>query len=310
MLFLAVFFLAGLWVGRITRSGKDKKNSENKIYRQAGDYQFISPLLDCNYYEGSLGPVKGGRLKQKLESFSDQASVYFRDLNNGSMLEINGEEKFTPASLLKVPIMIAFFKMAESKPGFLAEKVVYKSSPEAELAEENFKPEVILQEGVEYTLEEVIKNMIVYSNNLSAHFLSNLLDRQFFNETFSDLGIAIPGKDNQTENYMTVREYASFFRILYNSSYLGREMSEKALSILSQSKFTAGLVAGLPEGVKTAHKFGERTFGETKQLHDCGIIYHPKYPYLLCVMTRGRNNEILSQTIKDISKIVYEEVSK
>jgi len=27
------------------------------------------------------------------------------------------------------------------------------------------------------------------------------------------------------------------------------------------------------------------------QLHDCGIVYYPETPYLLCVMTKGWNFE-------------------
>ena len=44
---------------------------------------------------------------------------------------------------------------------------------------------------------------------------------------------------------------------------------------------------------------------KTKQLHDCGIIYYPGNPYLLCVMTRGDSFGELSSTIRDISDIIY-----
>jgi hypothetical protein len=44
------------------------------------------------------------------------------------------------------------------------------------------------------------------------------------------------------------------------------------------------------------------------QLHDCGIIYYPGNPYLLCVMTRGTDWSALEKTIQTISAMTYKEV--
>ena len=61
-----------------------------------------------------------------------------------------------------------------------------------------------------------------------------------------------------------------------------------------------------------AHKFGENTDIDLttgtqvdKELHDCGIVYVPQKPYLLCVMTRGQDFNSLTNVISSISKIVY-----
>jgi len=42
-----------------------------------------------------------------------------------------------------------------------------------------------------------------------------------------------------------------------------------------------------------------------KQLHDCGIIYHPSKPYILCIMTKGEEIEELASVIADISRLVF-----
>ena len=133
-------------------------------------------------------------------------------------------------------------------------------------------------------------------------------------KTFSELDIPIPSQD---PNYsLTAKEYASFFRILYNASYLSKKSSEEGLSLLSQSEFKDGIVSSLPKNIVVAHKFGERE-EEGKdgkiinQLHDCGIVYYPDYPYLLCVMTRGESSLTdLSNIIKETSGIIFDEVSK
>lgn len=59
-----------------------------------------------------------------------------------------------------------------------------------------------------------------------------------------------------------------------------------------------------------AQKFGERVNSlQEIELHDCGIIYYPKNPYLLCVMTKGNNLDNLKSAIKNIYSIVYQSYS-
>jgi hypothetical protein len=65
----------------------------------------------------------------------------------------------------------------------------------------------------------------------------------------------------------------------------------------------------LPKSLAVAHKFGERELPNgIKQLHDCGIVYLPKHPYLLCIMTRGTDYDRLSTVISTISKKIYEDL--
>ncbi len=86
-------------------------------------------------------------------------------------------------------------------------------------------------------------------------------------------------------------------------------MSAKALTYLVNSEFKEGIAGGVPSEIKVAHKFGERTLSaDLKHLHDCGIVYYPDNPYILCVMTRGNNYQELSNIIKTISKMTYDEV--
>lgn len=129
---------------------------------------------------------------------------------------------------------------------------------------------------------------------------------------FTDLNIPLPKDVDYT---LSVKEYASFFRMLYNASYLSREDSELALQTLSQAKFHGGITGKIPNNVVVAHKFGEREMldasGNTvNQLHDCGIVYYTPYPYLVCIMSRGDTDiNTLSNIIQDTSKTIYDEVS-
>jgi len=154
--------------------------------------------------------------------------------------------------------------------------------------------------------------MIIYSDNQAYDLLLKNIDNRKLIETYNNLGVDISlGFENPNGNILSVKQYASFFRILFNASYLSKDMSEKALGLLSRVKFSQALVAGVPSNILVAHKFGERQYTDTgeKQLHDCGIIYLPNKPYLLCIMTRGKNIPIEENFVKQISSMVYQNIS-
>ncbi len=235
----------------------------------------------------------------------DDVALYYRDLGNGPTFGFEADAMFSPASLMKVPLMMAVLKEAQTKPALLSQRI---RNDQPELGRSDFDTHP-LKRGEEYTVDELLRVMIGASDNDAVVMLRTVVGDGPLNDVFRDFGLLIP-EVRSLDDSMTAREYSTFFRILYNASYLDRNMSQKALQYLSAAQFKQGLVAGIPPGVVVAHKFGERSFTDknTKQLHDCGIVYHHDDPYVLCIMTRGDDFENLSGVIRDISKLVYDEV--
>jgi beta-lactamase class A len=295
----------------------EQQSSENDIseVRGGGGYQYINPLLECDNY-GASKKTKIVLLENQIRDYVQQAvnsnrailvSVYFRDLNNGPWMGVNENENYSPASLLKVPVLMAVLKKAESTPGLLASTMRYEQP--VDQFGQNITDQQMIQPGNSYTVEDLLMRMIKHSDNEAKNLLFNLIGDEYFQKVINELGLYIPGM--VTEDFMSVRSYSSFFRVLYNATYLNKEMSEKALYILSNTSFAEGIVAGLPKGVTVAHKFGERGYRDTniKQLHDCGIVYpKDRAPYLMCVMTRGTDFKEEGKIISEISSIVYNSV--
>ena len=210
---------------------------------------------------------------------------------------------------------MTYLKLAEDRPELLETKLVFNVVGPMPTPVQVFAPKENLVEGEPYSVYELLRRMIVYSDNRATEVLLNYLGQVlsksgegYIRETVYNLGVVSVNGSN--EEFVTVKSYASIFVQLYHASYLNKEMSEKALELLAQSEFKPGLRGGLPEGIALAHKFGERTYPGTheRQLHDCGIIYYPDNPYLLCVMTRGNDFDKLAEIIQAISRMVYEEV--
>jgi beta-lactamase class A len=279
---------------------------------RSGGYTLINPLLDCaEIKSASLGQMKVLESllrdyikKSKADGNSELISVYFRDLNNGPWLGINEEENYSPASLLKVPIMISALYQQQIDPTFLSKMILYNKSTNS--TQQLMEDPVHITLGSTYSIKQLIEYMIIHSDNEAKNLVFQNIPFSSYKEIYNELGIDL-NKFAKKENFMTVREIASFYRVLYNSSFLSRQMSQYALSLLTRTTFTNALVAGVPKNIVVAHKFGIRSFGNSplKQYHDCGIVYKPGKPYLLCVMTRGKDNKKLETVIADISKIVY-----
>lgn len=302
---LLAVFVAGAILGRVTYN--DPESDAVTEVREKG-YAFISPLLDYQPIEetkqSQVQDLKA-KLEDYIQSQEDQGnivhtSVYMRSLNNGPWIGINEKEDFSPASLLKVPILIAILKKAESNPGLLEQKIT--NVPIDDGTVQDIVPSQPLEQGKQYTVWELIEHMILYSDNQAKNLLLITFKDKDFDRVYEDLGISVPSV-KKPEDFMSVRDYASFFRILYNASYLNKTMSNRALELLSRVDYKDGLVAGVPPGTVVSHKFGERALGDTRQLHDCGIIYYPNNPTILCIMTRGYDWGALTNVVRSITQI-------
>jgi beta-lactamase class A len=286
-------------------------------------YKFTNPLLSCNLSDNKEF-TEYKPLENRIDGLNESnnvVSVYYRDLNSGHWFSVNENEKYSPASLFKVPTMIAYLKLAEENPSILTTSLYY---PTSEHVPDNFSNNVEFYKskgditpGAPYTVDQLISSMIINSDNVASNILFSYMDKNSLEDVLSDFGLKLPPNIETTsvQDFVDVKEYSYVFRLLYNSTYLDHEMSEKALDLLTRTTFDKGIVAGVPKGVVVAHKFGERTYTGvnttvTRELHDCGIVYYPNHPYLLCVMTKGKDFNDLASSIQQISSTTYKYVDK
>lgn len=320
---LPLVFLLGLGTGILFKSIFPSQQDSQFAQTRENGYEYINPLIDFE----TLQPTtikKYLELEDEVSQYISEKekdrevfhiSFYYKDLNSGAWIGIDENEKFIPASLNKVPLMIALYKKEMKSPGFLQTKLKYIYSNENDILTQAIKPEFYLESGKEYSIEELIDQLIIYSDNSVLEILYSTISNKESQDIFYELGISNPYEFGGLQNSMSVKEYSSFFRIMYNASYLNKELSSKALGLLTNTKFDSGIKAGVPDTIKVANKFGERNFADeneedSSQIHDCGIVYFLPKPYLLCIMTKGSNPTKQIEVIKAISTIVYNGVSK
>jgi beta-lactamase class A len=323
ILLIALFFIVGFIAGYFFNLYKERSVLTNNftnlhpIRLNRKSYIFINPLLSYAIPSADQD-VRFSNLKNKISDLIDsekhnglkKASVYLSDLNQGRWIGINENDQYSPASMFKVVVMIAYLKGAEQAPGLLDRQLTYTKDIDNLVKSASLNEETSLKVGSGYTVNELINKMIIDSDNGAKDLLMVNANPVFFENLFNILGIKSYNPD--ADLLISPKQYSLFFRIIYNATFLSFDDSEKALELLSKTTFNDGLMAGVPVGTTVSHKFGLYTASignniTDLELHDCGVVYYKTTPYFLCVMTDGNNLPELESVIKNISSIVYKD---
>jgi beta-lactamase class A len=277
-------------------------------------FQYIHPLLyaepqcesdelsDCKNQISQI--INANKANGKIIS----ASVYLREFTQAQWTSINATDLYSPGSLLKVPELIALYKMNERQPGFFDKVINYDNANTTKSNRIiNFESNHIIP-GNKYTVKDLIKYMIVYSDNDATMLLNALVDKSVFSKVFTDIGLKEP--DYTSSDYkMNVTDYSIFLKELYNGSYLSFRNSEECLSLLSKTEFKDGLISGLPANCIASHKFGEGGVNSEPNFSEAAIVYCGKKPYIITIMTKGRDMKSLPAVSAEISKKVFQVMS-
>lgn len=288
-------------------------NYNNSVdLKRLGGYNFIAPLM---FVEKRSKSDKYSSLLQKIEAYIDtkkaaneivDASFYFKEVNTLDWTGYNEEQKYFPGSLMKVPVLLSYLRLAEKTPGLLDKQLFYKAP-----IDEGFSVTILskqLKVGQFYTIKELLRYMVTYSDNNATILLDQNLDQNIFNKTLTDLGLAMPEKGAR-QYPISAKDYSLFMRAIYNASYLNITNSEYAAELLSTTEFKDGFAKGFPSSVKMIEKFGESGSTIEHHLSESGIVYVNNKPYVLTVMTKGKELSTLAAAIAGIANIVYQQVA-
>ena len=278
----------------------------------------IHPLIDIDVararnepWLGALEVKTKNLIKQlKKEGFASDISLEFVNIEKTAEFDVDPAIGYKPASMVKLPIMIAYLKLRENDPEILNRRLTLQQMPPSSFSQE-FPPKRALPLGKDYSINELLEAMISRSDNDAAYTLLSFMQPGELAHVYADLGVIGPEARNPNQ-LVTVRDLSVFLRTLYLAGYLTWDHSQLALEYLAASDFNEGLRALLPPGTTIAHKFGEAASidGVLTQIHDCGFVFHPKGPYMLCVLTRGKDQHRQAAAIARISKLVYDEVDR
>ncbi|HTE45493.1 MAG TPA: serine hydrolase [Gemmatimonadaceae bacterium] len=250
--------------------------------------------------------------------------VAFRDLNTGDSLYLNADDSFHAASTMKVPVMIELFRRFDA--GSLRRdqgvplanqfKSIVDGSPYSLNAGDDSDSLAYTMVGTRVTVRELIDRMITRSSNLATNALIELAGADKANATAHTLGArniqVLRGVEDSKafqkglNNTTTARDLAVLLEAIETGRAASRASCDEMRDVLLHQEFNAEIPAGLPPGMKVAHKTG----WITGVLHDAAVVYPPgRKPYVLVVLTRAIPDEkVARELIVDISRLVYQQV--
>lgn len=247
-------------------------------------------------------------LRKELRALVSQqkdfkVGMYFEYLPSGVSIGVNEKDQFISASLIKVPFIMGIEKLIETNK--------LKSSDIITLKEEDLDPHfgTLWKRGVGATLtvDEAMRLALAESDNTAALSLDHFSPTDPIREVYDALDIPVDWSGDQP--VVSPKNYSSVFRCLYLSCFLEYVGSERILNLLTQSIFHEGLPAGVPGSIPVAHKVGMYDSADSaKRVRlDCGIVYVPKRPYILCVLGESKQGQehLITDFARQISSVVY-----
>ena len=272
----------------------------------SSDYPYLAPRLfdkeknDLIINFTQLREV----MKQRHAQEKVPLGIYFEYLPSGSSIGVNDQLEVEIGSLGKVPAVMAVYKNIEAGHLNLTDSLVLKN----EHLDNLFGGLWQKGAGERISVREAIRLAMVESDNTAINVLLDVINEETQDDVFDELDL--PKTTDGLYPIMSPKSYASVFRNLYLSAYLDYANSNSILSLLTETKFSDKLPAGLPKNVKMSHKIGVFTQPDGQTVYnDCGIVYVPERPYILCIMAATDEQTARKEMIA-YAKMVYSFVSQ
>ncbi len=279
------------------------QQSRDKAIETSSKYPLLSPRIFAEQKNDVLInflPLRNA-LREYAMGFDGALGIYFEYLPSGTSIGINEKKDFIAASLIKVPVVMAFFRQQEVTGLDQMGSVVRL---EASDMDKGFGKLWERGVGTEVSYDDLIRLTLVDSDNTAVLAISRNVHEQYFEEVYQGLDVDFIKQNDRL--IVSPKEYASILKSLYLSAVISKASSQKILTYLTEHSSYDKLVDGVPQGVPVANKFGMYQEGAVHQ--DCGIVYVPKRPYILCIMSESSEQEA-RERIRMVSQKVYQFVA-
>lgn len=282
MLVVAALAGTGIWLG-LTFAGSGRPSTVAAA--TAKDPAPIPPPSPPAKPAPKAAPLPGSLEAEVHKAFTDFSgtwAVAVTDLQTGKQWEVGGDERFHPASTIKLPVTL--YAMTEKKAGRLHwDDVIQYTEADFESPGGGAFEEAPF--GDWYPVENLVNRALMYSNNVAVNMIGRHLGWQAIRDWTKTIGGELYREEDASPSTTALAELA-WWRYLYKVSQDDPTTAAVVLDPLRQVAYDGRIGAGLPSGVKYVHKFGSME----PYFHDGGIVW-AKRPYALVIMTRDGTEE-------------------
>ena len=239
-------------------------------------------------------------IRAEIHNTGADVAVALRTFDGKTEWFFRADESLHAASTMKVPVMIELFHQIRQGKLRLDDPLPIKNefrsivdgSVYALDPAEDSETALYKALGQTRTLSELCDLMITISSNLATNLVIEKLGVENIRATVHSLGAdgmrVLRGvEDNKAyekglNNTTTARGLLLLLEAIAKGKAVDQDASRKMIEILERQTFHEGIPAGLPSGMRVAHKTGEIT----KIHHDAAIVYAPR-PFVLVILVQG-----------------------
>lgn len=236
-------------------------------------------------------------------------SIFVWDYETGKYASVNSEEIFPAASIIKIPVLLEFFRSVELGQVSIDDKMTLTDYYRAEGSGDiQFQ-----REGNRYSMDFLAKKMIQISDNSSTNMLmSSIGGMNDVNSAIKSWGLKHTEINNWLPdmggtNVTTTEDLARMLYNIENTSFLSHSSKTKIFEYMGGVKNNRLVHAGLNPNATFFHKTGDIGY----MLGDAGIVITPDHhKYIVAIMAkRPYNSPAGKEFIVRASEIIYNTVS-
>lgn len=232
-------------------------------------------------------------------------SIYVWDYETGNYADINADEIFPTASIIKLPVLVELFRSIEKN-----QLTIYDEMPLTEYYRTEGSGSLQFKaENSKYSIDTLARMMITESDNSATNMLmARLGSMTDINSAIREWGLKhtyvqtwLP--DLGGTNRSTARDMAEILYNIDNPQFLSTSSREKIFDYMGHVHNNRLIAAGLPAGATFLHKTGD--IG--KMLGDAGIVFAPNgKKYIVVIFAhRPHNSPLGKDFIVKASEIIY-----
>jgi beta-lactamase class A len=258
-------------------------------------------------------------IETTIKKSGADVAVAFRTLDGRSEWLRRADEPFHAASTMKVAVLIELYRQARHGKVRLEEPLTIRNefhslvdgSPFALDPQDDTETELYRAAGQTRTLAQLSELMITVSSNLATNLLIDKLGVDNIRAGVHALGadgmnVRRDLEDSKAfeqglNNTTTASALLRLMEAIAQGKAVDPESSRQMLAILERQTVNDRIPAGLPPGMRVAHKTGEISGIR----HDAAIVFAAR-PFVLIVLTRGASSpEAGSALIAEITRQLY-----
>lgn len=263
------------------------------------------PLMNSLNETTRMGGLEN-QIKNLMSMYpSIKPSVYVWDYDTERFADINADEIYAAASIIKLPVLVQLFRSIERNQLTIYDEMTltdyYRAEGSGGL---QFKAE-----NSKYSIDTLARIMITDSDNSATNMLmSKIGSMTDVNQGIREWGL----KNTQVQtwlpdlggtNHTTGRDLATILYNIDNPNFLDVTSREKIFDYMGHVKNNRLIQAGLGSGAVFLHKTGD--IG--KMLGDAGIVFAPNgKKYIVVILANRPHNSIAGKEfIVKASEIIY-----